>query len=91
MRNETGLREAVGLLLGWEQEVSSTGSVHELETVNMLTVGVAIAKAALDRKESRGGHFRSDYPVRLDESWQKHSLQHKEDNDVRYVPVSRAD
>ncbi|MDA8221204.1 L-aspartate oxidase [Desulfosporosinus sp.] len=91
LRNETGLREAVGLLLGWEQEVSSTGSVHELETVNMLTVGVAIAKAALDRKESRGGHFRSDYPVRLDESWQKHSLQHKEDNDVRYVPVSRAD
>lgn len=91
LRNETGLREAVGLLLGWEREVLSTGSVHELETVNMLTVGVAIAKAALDRKESRGGHFRSDYPVRLDESWQKHSLQHKEDNDVRYVPVSRAD
>lgn len=91
LRNETGLREAVGLLLGWEREVLSAGSVHELETVNMLTVGVAIAKAALDRKESRGGHFRSDYPVRLDESWQKHSLQHKEDNDVRYVPVSRAD
>lgn len=91
LRNETGLREAVGLLLGWEQDVLSTGSVHELETVNMLTVGVAIAKAALDRKESRGGHFRSDYPVRLDDSWQKHSLQHKEDNDVRYVPVSRAD
>jgi L-aspartate oxidase len=32
------------------------------ETQNMLTVGALIAQAALQRQESRGVHFRSDYP-----------------------------
>nr|WP_042338056.1 L-aspartate oxidase [Desulfosporosinus youngiae] len=91
LRNETGLREAAESLMGWDRQVLPTRSVEGLETANILTVGAVIAKAALDRKESRGGHFRSDYPSRFDESWQKHSLQHKEDNNVRYVPVSRAD
>lgn len=89
LRNEEGLRAANEFLMSWARDVQSIYLVDELETVNMLMVGAAIAKAALDRKESRGGHFRSDYPLRLDESWQKHSLQHKEDKDVRYVPVSR--
>jgi succinate dehydrogenase / fumarate reductase flavoprotein subunit len=33
-----------------------------LDLDNLLTVSEAITRAALDRKESRGGHFRDDYP-----------------------------
>jgi succinate dehydrogenase flavoprotein subunit len=33
-----------------------------LDLGNLLTVSEAIARAAIDRKESRGGHFRDDYP-----------------------------
>jgi succinate dehydrogenase / fumarate reductase flavoprotein subunit len=33
-----------------------------LDLENLLTVSEAIARAALERKESRGGHFRDDYP-----------------------------
>ena len=33
-----------------------------LDLQNLLTVSEAVARAALDRKESRGGHFRDDYP-----------------------------
>ncbi len=33
-----------------------------LELKHMLTVAEAIARAALERKESRGGHFREDFP-----------------------------
>ena len=33
-----------------------------LDLANLLTISEAIARAALDRKESRGGHFRDDYP-----------------------------
>ncbi|HXU82589.1 MAG TPA: fumarate reductase/succinate dehydrogenase flavoprotein subunit, partial [Polyangia bacterium] len=33
-----------------------------LDLHNLLTVSEAIARAAIDRKESRGGHFRDDYP-----------------------------
>jgi succinate dehydrogenase / fumarate reductase flavoprotein subunit len=35
-----------------------------LDLRNLLTVSEAIARAALDRKESRGGHFRDDYPAK---------------------------
>ena len=33
-----------------------------LDLGNLLTISEAIARAALDRRESRGGHFREDYP-----------------------------
>ncbi|MGH7701738.1 MAG: FAD-binding protein, partial [Gemmatimonadales bacterium] len=33
-----------------------------LDLANLLTVSEAIARAAIERKESRGGHFRDDYP-----------------------------
>ena len=33
-----------------------------LDLHNLLTVSEAIARAAIERKESRGGHFRDDYP-----------------------------
>ena len=33
-----------------------------LDLANLLTVSEAIARSAIERKESRGGHFREDYP-----------------------------
>ena len=33
-----------------------------MELGNLLTISEAIAKSAIERKESRGGHFRDDYP-----------------------------
>jgi succinate dehydrogenase / fumarate reductase flavoprotein subunit len=36
-----------------------------LDLANLLTVSEAITRAALERKESRGGHFREDYPDKV--------------------------
>lgn len=91
LRDEAGLEKATELLMAWERDDLSMHCVDDLETANMLTVGVVIAKAAKDRLESRGAHNRTDYPLRLDEPWQKHSLQRKEGFYVRYIPVSGAD
>ena len=33
-----------------------------LDLGNLLTVSEAITRSAIERKESRGGHFRQDYP-----------------------------
>ena len=33
-----------------------------LDLANLLTISEAVARAAIERKESRGGHFRDDYP-----------------------------
>lgn len=38
-----------------------------LDLANLLTVSEAIARSALERKESRGGHFRDDYPEKNSE------------------------
>jgi succinate dehydrogenase / fumarate reductase flavoprotein subunit len=38
-----------------------------LDLHNLLTVSEAIARSALTRKESRGGHFREDYPAKSGE------------------------
>ena len=45
-----------------------------LELSNMLHVAEVIVYSALARKESRGAHFRSDYPQRSDEEWLKHTF-----------------
>ena len=47
--------------------------LHRWELGNLLSIAMVIAKAALVRKESRGAHYRDDYPVRKDE-FNYHSL-----------------
>ncbi|MEO8259352.1 MAG: L-aspartate oxidase [Acidobacteriota bacterium] len=41
---------------------------------NLLTVARVIARAALAREESRGGHFRDDFPDRDDRNWKFHAV-----------------
>ncbi|HYY99074.1 MAG TPA: L-aspartate oxidase [Pyrinomonadaceae bacterium] len=45
---------------------------------NSLTVATLIARSALWREESRGGHYRVDFPARDDERWRAHSVIQKE-------------
>jgi len=41
---------------------------------NFVTLAKLVTKAALWREESRGGHFRTDFPS-IDEAWRTHSIQ----------------
>ena len=41
---------------------STPAGIPSLDLDNLLTVSEAIARAAIERKESRGGQFREDYP-----------------------------
>lgn len=51
---------------------------EEYEFANMLTCCLLITESALAREESRGAHYREDYPQRSDSQWQKHLLQIRE-------------
>lgn len=44
-------------------------TLAELTKINSVLVSWLIAESALARTESRGGHFRSDYPVEKDAEW----------------------
>ncbi len=51
--------------------------IQYLELEGMLDVAEVITEGALSRKESRGSHFRIDYPKRDDEHWLHHTLAYK--------------
>ena len=47
---------------------------HTSELQSLLDVAETIVASALARTESRGAHYRSDFPVRNDQEWLRHSL-----------------
>jgi len=59
-RTGEGLQAAAEQLRRWHG-VTQTGSVHELETANLLLLARALVAAALAREESRGAHCRLDF------------------------------
>jgi aspartate oxidase len=70
-RSREGLTEAVEALERAPTSASPTTAEGWREH-NLLTVARLIARAALRREESRGGHYREDFPTRDDAHWKVH-------------------
>ncbi|MCG3108443.1 Fumarate reductase (CoM/CoB) subunit A [Metallosphaera sp. J1] len=68
----------------------NTEFFNALELRNMMDLAVVIAKSALTRTESRGAHYRTDYPERDDKNWLKHTLAYLKGNQVEigFKPVT---
>ena len=83
VRNENELEkglEVVAALKERSRKVAAPGNREynpgwhtALDLENLLTVSEAVARAATERKESRGAHFREDYPAK-DAAWGKTTL-----------------
>jgi L-aspartate oxidase len=61
-RSADGLSEAAEQLMSWRGCDPDCTAVAELETANLLAIAKAMVTVALDRRESRGAHYRVDYP-----------------------------
>jgi succinate dehydrogenase / fumarate reductase, flavoprotein subunit len=87
-RDETGLRHALDTLDGLQEaytrvQLQDKGKTFNTEMVEAIELGFlldcaeATIHGALARTESRGAHYRTDYPKRDDENWLKHTLAYK--------------
>jgi succinate dehydrogenase / fumarate reductase flavoprotein subunit len=104
----TKMKEILGeLKQQYEQVViQDKGKMYNTDLMEAVELGFLLDNAeplvvaALAREESRGGHYREDFPNRDDENWLKHSLAYRdEDGSVRlefkpvklgpYVPMER--
>ena len=68
----------------------NTDLIEALELGSLLTLAETILVSARARTESRGAHFREDYPDRDDENWLRHTLAHQDGQapELAYKPVT---
>ena len=64
--------------------------IQALELDSLLDVAETIVAGALAREESRGAHYRSDFPTRNDANWLKHSLAYRSPDGpaIKHAPVT---
>jgi NADH-dependent fumarate reductase subunit A len=93
-RDEASLKSAYEelseLIERWESvpvvdksKVFNTNLIELIELRNMLHLARAVAYCALHRRESRGGHYREDYPDRDDENFLKHTILRQEGDKLK--------
>jgi succinate dehydrogenase / fumarate reductase flavoprotein subunit len=93
-REESGIREALekvreikerakNLKVSDTSKTFNTNLQQTLEFLNLLEISEVIALGALERKESRGAHYRTDYPKRDDENFLKHTIVRKENGELK--------
>ena len=80
-RNEQNLKSALERLLEMKEELNdlnvddrtqfNESLLTALEVINMVEICILIVKSAILRRESRGAHFREDFPETNDELWKK--------------------
>jgi L-aspartate oxidase len=77
VRTGGGLAAATRRLAAWDSGVKAPRDRTTHELANMVTVGRLMAEAARRREESRGAHYRTDFPEPREE-WRRHIVLRKE-------------
>jgi L-aspartate oxidase len=80
VRSGEGLAEAALTLSMWERSAPLPSDRPSHELTNLLLTGRLVAEAALIRRESRGAHYRTDFP-RPDDAWRRHLVFRRDDDD----------
>ncbi|MFQ5853563.1 MAG: FAD-dependent oxidoreductase [Candidatus Binatia bacterium] len=90
IRDAEGLNKALQIFHDLKRTIqSASANTAEaastlLEVENALTVSEMVARAALRREESRGAHFRRDFP-KEDASWRKNLFVHRADDQMLII------
>jgi L-aspartate oxidase len=84
-RTREKLATAAATLAGWRASADPQATRAEREDGNLLDLARLVVSSALDREESRGAHFRSDFPSTTD-GVARHSMRASVANDKVTVP-----
>jgi len=76
IRDKDGLTQAAGVLASWQQSLRPPTDQPSYELHNLVLTGRLLVEAALIREESRGAHYRTDFP-RTSPKWQCHIVWRK--------------
>ena len=68
------LQEGLDILQHWERPLPEDATRPYHEAANLLLTGELVVRSALAREESRGAHYREDFPFRPDEECARHSF-----------------
>jgi len=77
IRSGESLSRARATLAAWEASLGSPSDRPSHELANLLLAGRLVTEAALMREESRGAHYRTDFP-KPSESWRRHIVFRKD-------------
>lgn len=94
-RNEDGLKRLVTKIYAIEDKaehitlkdkskIFNTELLDAIELGHLINLSKVIASSALQREESRGAHFRDDFPQRDDADWLKHTFAFKKERAVEF-------
>jgi L-aspartate oxidase len=84
LRDAGGLHAAQSALRAIGVELPAAGDRSTLELRNLHAIGELIVRSALAREESRGAHYRNDFPQRDDGRFLKHSVVSRDQSRVRF-------
>lgn len=93
LRSATGLADAAGHLDKLTGVATDTPDVAAWESTNLLTIAGALVEAAALREETRGSHWREDFPERDDEHWAGHFDVRMSDGEttIAFTPAAATD
>ncbi len=74
VRTRQDLTEALQYLQAASARLPQPASRRNCEAANIHTAALLITRSALARLESRGAHYRTDYPAHEDAKFKKHSI-----------------
>ena len=66
-----------------KSKMYNTDLQEAIELGHMLDYALFIVEGAINRKESRGAHYREDFPKRDDENYLKHTFGYLNDNEIK--------
>ena len=76
VRDKEGLNLAAATLAAWQSTLPHPTDLPSYDLSNLLLAGRLLTEAALIREESRGAHYRTDFPDVLP-NWQRHIIWRK--------------